>query len=52
MPDDIKVVALEQLVLRDETLNEVFDLEYNEEAKREVIGGQWKRNKVDYDDEK
>ena len=51
MPDDIKVVALEQLVLRDETLNEVFDLEYNEEAKREFIGGQWKRNKVDYDDE-
>jgi hypothetical protein len=51
MPDDIKIVALEQLVLRDKTLNEVFDLEYGEEAEREVIGGQWTRNKVEYDDE-
>jgi hypothetical protein len=51
MPEDIKIVALEQLVLRDKTLNEVFDLEYGEEAEREVIGGQWTRNKVEYDDE-
>ena len=51
MPDDIKIVALEQLVLHDKTLNEIFDLEYGEEAEREVIGGHWTRNNVEYDDE-
>ncbi len=51
LPDDIKIVALEQLVLRDKTLNEIFDLEYGEEAQREFIGGQWTRTKVEYDDE-
>jgi hypothetical protein len=51
MPDDIKIVALEELILRDKTLNEVFDLGYGEGAEREFIGGQWTRNKVEYDDE-
>ena len=51
MPDDIKVVALEQLVIRDKTLNDLFDLEYGEGAEREFIGGQWTRNKVEYDNE-
>lgn len=35
MSEDIKVVALEQLIIRDKTLNEMFDLEYGERAKRE-----------------
>lgn len=51
MPEDIKIVALEELVKRDNTLNEVFDLEYGEEAERDFIGGTWKRSKLDYDEE-
>ena len=51
MPEDIKIVALEELIKRDKTLNEVFDLEYGEEAERNFIGGQWTRNKVEYNDE-
>ena len=31
-------VALEQLIIKDKTLNELFDLEYGEEAERECIG--------------
>ncbi len=51
MPEDIKIVALEEIIKRDNTLNEVFDLEYGEEAERDFIGGQWTKNKVEYDDE-
>lgn len=51
MPDDIKIVALEELIKRDNTLNELFDLEYGEEAERDFIGGKWTRNKVEYSDE-
>jgi hypothetical protein len=49
MPEDIKVVALDQLIRRDGTLNEVFNLGYGESAERECIGGQWLQNKVDSD---
>ena len=42
-----KLVALEQMILRDETLNELFDLEYGEEAERDFIGDKWKRNKFE-----
>ena len=42
-----KVVALEQMILRDETLNELFDLEYGEEAERDFIGDKWRRNKFE-----
>lgn len=51
MPDDIKIVALEQLILRDDTLNEIFDLGYGEEAERDFIGGPWTRNQLDNDEE-
>ncbi len=44
--DHGKLVALEQLVIGDITLNELFDLEYGEEAEREFVGGLWKRTKV------
>ena len=47
MPEDIKIVALEQLILRDKTLNDVFNLEYGEEAERDCTGGKWTRNKVE-----
>jgi hypothetical protein len=45
--EDIKIVALEQLVLRDKTLNDVFDLDYGEAADRDSIGGKWTRSKVE-----
>lgn len=44
--DNVKIVALEQMILSDKTLNDVFDLEYGEEAERKFIGGKWKRNKL------
>jgi len=50
LPEDIKIVALEELIKRDNTLNEIFDLEYGEEAEREFIRGHWSRNKVETDD--
>lgn len=46
MPDDVKLVALEQMVIKDNTLNEVFDLGYGEEAKREFVGGKWIRSTI------
>jgi hypothetical protein len=51
MQEDIKIVALEQLVLRDKTLNDVFNLEYGEAADRDFIGGKWTRSKVHYDED-
>ena len=51
MPEDIKVVALEELVSHDGTLNDVFDLSYGEEAGRESIGGQWTRSKIENEEE-
>ena len=51
MPEDIKIVALEQLTIKDRTLNEVFDLEYGEEAEREYVGGKWIRSKSENNDE-
>jgi hypothetical protein len=45
------IVALEQLVLKDNSLNEVFNLEYGEEAERESIGSEWTRKTTEYDDE-
>ncbi|SHH85557.1 protein of unknown function [Chryseolinea serpens] len=47
MPEDIKIVALEQLILRDRTLNEVFSLDYGEAAERKSIGAQWTRSKIE-----
>ncbi|MGL1886199.1 MAG: DUF4262 domain-containing protein [Reichenbachiella sp.] len=47
LPEDIKIVALEQLVLRDESLNEVFDLDYGEEAERETENAKWIRRKAE-----
>jgi hypothetical protein len=51
IPEDIKIVALEQLIKCDNTLNEVFDLEYGQEAERDFIGGQWTRISTKYEDE-
>lgn len=51
MPEDIKSVALNLLVMRDGTLNEVYNLEHGEAAKRECVGGQWIRYEVEHDNE-
>ena len=49
--EDAKIVALGEIVKRDNTLNELFDLECGEEAEREYIGGKWTRNKTEIDNE-
>jgi len=49
--DDIKIVGLEQLVLRDKTLNDVFDLDYGEEANRDSRRGKWTRTRVENEEE-
>lgn len=49
--ENIKIVALEQIILKDKTLNEVFDLEYGEQAERNFIGDKWVRSKFEYDDD-
>ena len=51
MPDDIRLVALEQMTLKDKTLNEVFNLGFGESAEREFIGGPWKRMEAQDDDD-
>ncbi len=51
MPEDAKLVALEQMTIKDKTLNEVFDLDYGEQAEREYVGGQWTRTQTEDDDE-
>lgn len=46
-PEDIRIVALEQVVLRDPSLNELFDLEFGERAFRDVAGGEWTREEME-----
>jgi hypothetical protein len=48
--EDIKIVALEQLALRDQTLNSIFNLDYGEQAEREFVGGAWSRGKISNDE--
>lgn len=52
MPEDIKIVALEELVLKDKTLNDVFNLGYGEAAEREYIGDKWTRSLVDVQEDR
>ena len=51
LPDDIRIVGFGCIIERDNTLNEVFDLEYGEEAEREFVGGKWTRTKSEEDEE-
>jgi hypothetical protein len=51
LPEDIKLVALEQMTVRDQTLNEVFDLDYGESAERKSIDEKWTRRKINGEDE-
>jgi len=50
MPDDIKIVALEQMTLRDMTLNDLFTLDYGESAERSFVGDKWIRSGVQSDE--
>lgn len=43
MPDDIRIVALEDLVKKDQTLNQVFALDYGYSMEREATGRKWTR---------
>jgi hypothetical protein len=45
MPEDIKIVALKEMVSKDKTINDIFNLDYGEQAEREFIGGKWTRSK-------
>jgi hypothetical protein len=51
MPDDIRLVTLEEVVSRDKTLNEVFDLDYGYSMDRDFIGGKWTKIKLENDEE-
>lgn len=46
MPDDIRLVCLEEMLKSDLTLNVVFNLDYGEVAERSTIGGVWNRQPV------
>ena len=46
MPEDIRLVTLEQLITRDNELNEVFDIDYGQCADREFAGGPWTITKL------
>jgi len=50
MPEDGKLVSLEEMVKSDKTLNEIFDLDYGEEAERKHIGGEWIRAQTEEND--
>jgi len=43
MPEDIRLVCLEDMTRRDSTLNDVFNLDFGEEADRVAIGEEWER---------
>lgn len=49
--EDARIVAFEEMTLRDATLNEVFSLDYGEYAERAFIGGEWTKGTVGYKDE-
>lgn len=46
-PEDIRLVALEQMILIDSSLNEVFDLDYGQTAERDSINNSWQITNLD-----
>ena len=50
MPEDIRLVCLEQMILKDGTINDVFNLDYGEEAERTSVGGKWERKDFIYEE--
>jgi hypothetical protein len=50
MPEDIRIVALEEITLRDKTINDVFNLDYGEAAERKFIGNKWIRCSINLEE--
>ena len=44
---DVRLVALEEMVKMDKTLNAVFNLEYGQRAERDSIGMDWSRDYIE-----
>ncbi|GAB2669473.1 hypothetical protein GCM10027036_23730 [Flavihumibacter cheonanensis] len=44
IPEDIRIVALEQMTIHDPTINELFNLEYGQVAERAFVGDKWIRS--------
>ncbi|WP_281233604.1 DUF4262 domain-containing protein [Flavobacterium gelatinilyticum] len=42
--ENLIIAALEQLILKDNSLNQLFNLDYGEEAERKFIGDEWTRS--------
>lgn len=51
LPEDIRLVALEQMTIADNTLNEVFNLDYGQYAERGFIGDDWVRGVCDEEED-
>jgi Domain of unknown function (DUF4262) len=51
MPEDIKIVALEEMTKVDKTLNDIFNLDYGEQASRGFIGDRWDRTNSETSDD-
>lgn len=47
LPEDGRLVCLDEVVQKDATLNDVFNLEYGEVADRAHLRGKWTRRKFD-----
>jgi hypothetical protein len=50
MPEDIRLVCLDEIIKSDMTLNDLFDLDYGECAVREKVGDKWIRNKMEQEE--
>jgi hypothetical protein len=42
--EDARIVSLEEIINRDATINDVFNLDYGQEAERKFIGDRWIRS--------
>ena len=49
--DDARLVSLQEMTLRDITLNEVFNLDYGQAADRNLIGDFWRRSNIEIENE-
>jgi len=50
LPEDIRLVCLDEIIKSDMTLNDLFDLDYGECADREKIGDKWIRIKMEQEE--
>jgi len=51
LPEDIRLVSLEQMILKDKTLNDAFNLDYGEATERKFIGDKWTRTILEEDED-